>query len=185
MSDLLRSRLIAETAHMAINHKRKYTGDDYIIHPNEVYNILIETGVKDQTILSSAWLHDVVEDTGITIDFLKKEVGFHIANTVSMLTDISKPEDGNRATRKRIDREHYKTADFRGKTVKLADCLSNGRNIKEHDKNFSVTYFKEIELLLPYLKGGNKKLYLMTEEMIKQYFIDTENERLQNALNKK
>ena len=182
MSVLLRSRLIAETAHMAICHKRKYTEDDYIVHPEEVYNILLKAGVKDQIILSTAWLHDTVEDTGVTLEFIRKEVGLRIAKTVEMVTDISKPEDGNRAIRKNIDRDHYKTADFRGKTVKLADCLSNGIDIKKNDKNFAVTYFKEIELLLPYLKGGNKKLYLMMEEMIKQYFIDAGNERLQDAL---
>ena len=178
------AELIAKTAHRAIGQRRKYTGQPYIIHPKEVVKILKDAGITDENILSAAWLHDVVEDTQITLTFITMNIGIEISNIVEMVTDISVPEDGNREERKRIDREHYLTADSRGKTVKLADCLSNGKDIEKNDKNFSVVYFREIKLLLPYLKGGNKKLYLKLDKMISEYENKLEHEKLQNALNK-
>jgi len=182
MNNLDRAKLIAETAHGATGQKRKYTGKPYIVHPAEVFLILINAGIKDENILSAAWLHDVVEDTEITLEFVFKNVGFEVSKIVEMVTDISKPEDGNRKVRKQIDREHYLIADYRGKTVKLADCLSNGRDIEKNDRNFSVVYFKEIKLLLPYLKGGEESLYNDVENMISEYENRTEYERLQTAL---
>jgi len=176
------AKLIAETAHGATGQKRKYTGFPYIIHPAEVVFILQDAGITDEIILSAAWLHDVVEDTEITLEFIRWNICHNVAEVVEMVTDISCPDDGNRMVRKQIDREHYLTADARGKTVKLSDCLSNGRDIEKNDRNFSVVYFKEIKKLLPYLKGGNVKLYLEVEKMIKEYENRAEYERLQNSL---
>ena len=178
------SRLIAETAHGATGQKRKYTNQPYIVHPAEVVEILKKAGVIDEIILSAAWLHDVVEDTEINLEFIRWNVSENVAEVVGMVTDISQPEDGNRAARKKIDREHYLTADYRGKTVKISDMISNGKDIWKHDKDFAVVYFKEYELLLPYLLGGNHKLYYVAKDMIEEYKKQTENERLQNALSK-
>ena len=57
--------------------------------------------------ICAAYLHDVVEDTDVTIDEIEREFGDTVANLVYWLTDISKPEDGNRAARKEIDAVHY------------------------------------------------------------------------------
>lgn len=178
------AQLIAETAHGAIGQRRKYTGQPYIVHPAEVVEILKSFDITDKNILSAAWLHDVVEDTEINLRFVSENVCANVAEIVEMVTDISCLDDGNRYTRKRIDREHYLTADYRGKTVKLADCLSNGRDIEKNDRNFSVVYFKEIKLLLPYLRGGNMSLFEAVENMISSYENRAEYERLQNALEK-
>lgn len=182
MNVINKARLIAKTAHAAINQKRKYTGNDYIVHPAEVVYILNRNGIADKETLAAAWLHDVVEDTGITLSFIKHNVSEEVSKVVEMVTDISKPEDGNRKARKLIDREHYLTADSRGKNVKLADCLSNGMDIEKNDRNFSVVYFKEIKLLLPYLKGGDKVLYNKVKNMIKDYENRAEYERMQDSL---
>lgn len=176
-----KSMLIAQTAHKAINQKRKYSGADYIMHPLEVYNIL-SLHTTNEIILSVGLLHDVVEDTEITLDFISQNVSPEVAYVLEMVTDISKPEDGNRETRKAIDREHYKTADYRGKMVKLADIISNGYDIKKHDKHFAERYFYEIGLLLPFLEVEDF-LYQKAQKMVYDYKIECENERLQNALN--
>ena len=176
------AQLIAETAHGATGQRRKYTSRPYIVHPAEVVSILKSVGITDENILSAAWLHDVVEDTGITLEFIKWNVCKNVSDIVEMVTDISKPEDGNRETRKQIDREHYLHSNYKGQTVKLADCLSNGRDIEKNDRNFSVVYFKEIKLLLPYLLGGEESLFIAVEKMISDYENRAEYEKLQNAL---
>lgn len=178
MDKLERSELLASTAHYAIGQRRKYTNHLYIVHPAEVVIILKKAGIIDPVILGAAWLHDVVEDTEITLEFIQYNVCHSIANVVEMVTDISRPEDGNREYRKMLDRQHYLQADYRGKTVKLADCLSNGKDIEKNDRDFSVVYFKEIKLLLPYLKGGNTILFKQVEKMIYEYENRVENERL-------
>lgn len=180
MSKEYLASVVANTAHMAIGHKRKYTGLDYITHPMGVVGILKRHEVFDDDMLSAAWLHDTVEDTGLTLGFIKSVFGQDIHDIVEMLTDVSKPEDGNREIRKAMDREHYKTADYRGMTVKIADCLDNGYDIMVSDPDFAIPYFKEMKLLAPYLERGHNGLYLEILLMIREY----ENSRVQDALEK-
>ena len=77
-----------------------------------------------------------------------------------MLTSVSKPEDGNRAARKEIDRQHSANAPFEAQTIKLADIIDNTRNILEHDRSFAKLYLKEKKALAeslmeadPYLRA--------------------------------
>jgi len=55
------------------------------------------------------------------------EFGFAIADLVEQLTDVSVPEDGNRAIRKEIDRQHSARATAEDQTIKLADLIDNSR----------------------------------------------------------
>ena len=84
---------------------RKYTGEPYIIHPVEVMEI-VKTVSNDTAMHAAALLHDVVEDTDVTIEDIIREFGDDVAQLVDDLTDVSKPEDGNRKTRKALDRAH-------------------------------------------------------------------------------
>jgi len=52
---------------------------------------------------AAALLHDVVEDTEVTIEQVEETFGHKIAELVGWLTDVSKPSDGKRAVRKEID----------------------------------------------------------------------------------
>ena len=95
----------AEKAHMG--QVRKYTGEPYIVHPSAVAELL-RLNYKDTTeeMYMAALLHDTVEDTEATHEEIEKFFGKEVSDLVRGLTDISKPEDGNRATRKAIDRDH-------------------------------------------------------------------------------
>lgn len=181
MNIIIKAKLIAKTAHAAIQQKRKYSGLDYIVHPAEVASI-VSSVTNDEATIAAAWLHDVVEDTGLTIAYIRNQLNPEIANIVAMVTDVSKKEDGNRATRKKIDRDHLSYANEKGCNVKLADMISNGKDIKKNDKDFSIVYFKEMGLLLPLLKKGNKVLYNRALRMIVEYRDEIENERLRMSL---
>ena len=94
MKDLVkRAAEFATSAHEG--QVRKYTGVPYIVHPIEVMEI-VKTVDHDDEMLAAALLHDVVEDCGVTIEDIVKEFGSDVASLVSALTDVSKPEDGNR-----------------------------------------------------------------------------------------
>ena len=87
------------------DQKRKYTGEPYIVHPIAVSEI-VKTVPHTDEMIAAALLHDVVEDTPFTIDDINDRFGNKVAELVSWLTDVSRPEDGNRKTRKSLDREH-------------------------------------------------------------------------------
>ncbi len=139
-------------------NKRKYCGSPYIVHPAEVAK-LVTMVTDDVDTICAAWLHDVEEDTFFTNDHIRSIFGDGVADIVSDLTDISKPEDGNRATRKEIDRNHTAAGSQKAHTVKLADLISNTRSIVENDPDFAVVYLKEKEKLLEVLQDGSAVLY--------------------------
>ena len=144
---------------------RKYTGEPYINHPLEVMNI-VATVPHSESMLVAALLHDVVEDCGIDLSEIFDIFGSRVAAMVDDLTDESKPEDGNRAVRKEIDRDHTEVALKDSKTIKLADLISNSKSICEHDKEFAKVYIKEKELLLEVLKEGDPTLYAQAQDIV-------------------
>ncbi|MCP4870626.1 MAG: HD domain-containing protein, partial [Proteobacteria bacterium] len=83
--------------------KRKYTGEDYIVHPISV-SALVKKHGGSEIQQAGALLHDVVEDTQYTLADINANFGSQVATLVKWLTDTSRPEDGNRKTRKEIDR---------------------------------------------------------------------------------
>ncbi len=157
MNIVERARVFATAAHAAVGQKRKYTGEDYIVHPTEVAGIVQAAGGTDAQI-AAAYLHDVVEDTGVTIEQVAAEFGSEVAELVGWVTDVSKPSDGNRAVRKAIDRDHIAQAPAEAQSIKLADLISNTQSIVKYDPNFAGTYLVEKRLVLDVLVNGDAKL---------------------------
>jgi len=153
-------------AHCAVGQKRKYTGEDYWHHPVEVMVILSEVVPgASEAMCVAALLHDVVEDTGVTLATVKDLFGETVATYVEQLTDVSKPEDGNRAARKALDLAHTALASPEAKSIKLADLISNSRSIIERDPVFAVTYLAEKRALLDVLKQGDPELHRIASEL--------------------
>ena len=144
---------------------RKYSGEPYIVHPIEVMEI-VKTVEHDDAMLAAALLHDVVEDTDVTIEEIEASFGADVAALVSDLTDVSKPEDGNRKLRKAMDRAHSAKSSARAQTVKLADLISNSSDILENDPSFAKVYLHEKELLLDVLTLGDRSLHARAASFI-------------------
>lgn len=153
-----RARIFATAAHAAVKQVRKYTFEPYIVHPAEVAAI-VATRPHDPEMLAAAWLHDTVEDTGVTSDDILREFGGVVAIYVQWLTNPSTKEDGNRVKRKEIDREFISRAPAEVKTVKLADLISNCSSIVKYDAGFAKTYLEEKRLMLEVLKEGDSVLW--------------------------
>jgi hypothetical protein len=77
---------------------------------------------------------------------------------VAFLTNIARPEDGNRAQRKAINRAYLSVAPAEVHTIKLADIISNCGSIIEYDPEFAVTYLAEKRLMLAVLTRGDATL---------------------------
>lgn len=164
-----RAREFATKAHGAINQKRHYTNEPYIQHPEAVAQ-LVGSVPHTPAMKAAAWLHDVVEDTGVTLLEIRSHFGMEVELLVDFLTDQSKPSDGNRAKRKAIDREHIARAPREAKTIKLADLIDNARNIQTFDPDFAKVYMQEKRLLLEVLKDGDESLWQIANGIVQGYF---------------
>lgn len=167
MDIVRKAQVYAMAAHAAVGQKRKYTGEPYIVHPAEVAKIVAGVPGSTPDMVAAAWLHDVVEDTGCTYTDIHMAFGPEIAALVGWLTDVSKPEDGNRAIRKAIDREHTAKAPAEAQTIKLADLISNSRSIMEYDPQFAKVYLEEKRMLLEVMTKGDRGLHAMASKYIR------------------
>jgi (p)ppGpp synthase/HD superfamily hydrolase len=158
-----RALAFATAAHESIDQRRKYTGEPYIVHPVAVAE-LVKSVPHTEEMVAAALLHDVVEDTPVSIEEVDAEFGAEVAMLVSWLTDVSRPEDGNRATRKNRDLEHTRQAPAAAQTIKLADLIDNTRTIKAHDPAFWKVYRREKLALLRVLRNGDPNLWQRAAE---------------------
>ena len=173
---ILRAAVYATVAHGEIGHTRKYPISDtnenklpYIVHPLEVAERVARAG-GDVDMIVAAILHDVVEDTLRTIEDIEREFGAEVARLVAGLTDVSKPEDGNRKVRKEMDRVHLSHGCYKIQTVKLADVLCNGYDIMEKDPGFAFRYMREIRDLVATLHNGDAVLHAEASHMVSAFF---------------
>ncbi|MCL4111215.1 UNVERIFIED_CONTAM: hypothetical protein GTU68_043128 [Idotea baltica] len=148
---------------------RKYTGEPYIVHPIAVSKI-VEGVTDDEDMIVAALLHDTVEDTDVTLEMVEENFGLRVATFVENLTDISTPDQGNRATRKQIDLDHTAKATPEAKTIKLADLIHNTGSITKYDKKFAAVYIKEKKALLAVLSEGDKGLYKKALHLVNSYY---------------
>lgn len=171
MNELVsRARAFAFAAHNAINHRRKYTDEPYTTHLERVADLVASVS-DDYEMIAAAYLHDTVEDTPTTIEDIYAAFGNGVGYLVSYLTDTSQPEDGNRATRKRIDREHIAQGDARVHTIKLADLIDNAHSIVTHDPRFAKVFMAEKRELLQVLDDGHAELFQRASNLVEAYEI--------------
>lgn len=150
------------------DQKRKYTGEPYWHHCEEVAN-LIEENSGNEVYIMAAWLHDTIEDTETTYKELIENFGVTIASLVYWLTDDDIKE--NRETRKLMSRIKLKQAPFGAKLVKLADLISNSKSIAEKDPDFAKVYMKEKKILLEsFYEMRDCRLYEIATKMVEDYY---------------
>lgn len=162
---LMRARYFATAAHAAVGQVRKYTNEPYINHPAEVVRLLESVGA-DSVTRQGGWLHDVVEDTKVPLVIIGVLFGEKVMGLVAEVTDVSKPEDGNRVDRKAKDLAHLAGSSPEGATIKLADLISNTSSIVAHDPAFAKVYLQEKEALLEVLGHGNPVLLSKAKEVL-------------------
>lgn len=162
------AKAFATDCHASVDQRRKYTGEPYIVHPTAVVALVKSVPHTIEMVLA-AWLHDTVEDTSATIEEIRAMFGEDVAQLVEMLTDVSKPSDGNRAIRKEIDRQHTASASSQAKTIKLADLIDNTGSIVTRDPEFAKIYMAEKELLLECLTEGDPALFKLASSMLTEY----------------
>lgn len=128
-------RMIRKAFDMALeSHKdmRRKSGEPYIYHPIAVAQIAAEEIGLGTTSIVCALLHDVVEDTNLTLDDIEREFGKKVAMIIDGLTKISGVFDTNSSLQAENFRKMLLTLadDVRVILIKLADRLHNMRTME-------------------------------------------------------
>ena len=123
--------------------QKRMSNEDYYIHPYNVAKIIVSLGMDSQSI-AAALLHDVVEDTQVTVSEIKQQFGSEVALLVDGVTKIGRL---NFSTKEQQQAESLRKMliamgqDIRVIIIKLADRLHNMRTIdslpeqKQRDKS--------------------------------------------------
>lgn len=116
----------AEEAHVG---QFRQSGDNYILHPVQVAKIIIDMGMDTDSIIAGI-LHDIVEDTFITIADIKYNFGESVANLVDGVTKLKKLPNGTKQQDESIRKMMLAMSkDIRVIIIKLADRLHNMKTL--------------------------------------------------------
>jgi guanosine-3',5'-bis(diphosphate) 3'-pyrophosphohydrolase len=168
-------RLISEAADLAARRHngmaRKGRGSEpYINHLAEVANILAEfTDGADAELVAAGWLHDTVEDTGVTREELAKEFGERVAALVVEVTDDMSLSKAQRRQKQIEDGPHKSPG---AKLIKIADKISNirariHRDPSPEERADLTDYVDWAEQVVAGCRGVNAALDQMFDDTVK------------------
>jgi GTP pyrophosphokinase len=133
----------AEKAHKG---QMRMTGEPYFNHSVETAKTLIEMGLGSKSV-ASALLHDVPEDTKLTLDDIEKEFGKEIAFIVKGVTKVGQVR--LRGATDEIYLENLRrmflamAADIRVVLIKIADRLNNMKTLYVHSREKQIIIANE------------------------------------------
>ena len=139
---LIRAYRYAEQAHSG---QKRASGEAYFIHPCAVAQILIELGLDSATV-AAAFLHDVIEDTPVTEEDIRRDFGDEILLLVSGVTKLDKIVF---KSREEEEAENFRkifvamAKDIRVIIIKLADRLHNMRSLNFLSKERQIKMAQE------------------------------------------
>lgn len=143
-ADLItRAYLMAKEAHKA---QFRATGEPYIIHPVAAMKILFDLGLVDEHTLAAALIHDTVEDTEVTLEDVREELGADVAELVDGVTKLSRI---SYSSREEMQAQNFRkmflamARDIRVVLIKLADRLHNMRTMKYRTPEKQVATARE------------------------------------------
>ncbi|HJU87681.1 MAG TPA: bifunctional (p)ppGpp synthetase/guanosine-3',5'-bis(diphosphate) 3'-pyrophosphohydrolase [Gemmatimonadota bacterium] len=127
---IAKAYVFGEVAHAA---QKRLSGDPFMAHSAEIARILVDMNLIDTTTIVAALLHDVAEDTHVSVAEVEEAFGREVAELVDGLTKL-----GHLRFRSREERqvENYRklllsmARDIRIIMIKLADRLHNMRTLE-------------------------------------------------------
>lgn len=123
------------------------SGEPFYTHPLEVAFLVSDHSLKTD-IIAASLLHDIIEDTKITVDMIIDDFGSRIAEIVDRLTR-DRP-DGSKLTVKELLNNAYKNNDKEVLLIKVIDRLHNMKNIQFISENKQIHTAQEtLDALLP------------------------------------
>ncbi len=168
LSDETRALLFAVEKHSG-QMRKYYENRPYVQHPIRVAAYIKAMGEPTE-VVCAAYLHDTVEDCGISFIEITQKFGHTVCRLVDEMTNKTKGSKLPRAEQKALDRERLRTISANGRLLKLVDRFDNMNEIANAEDDFKVLYAKESLLLLDVLKNTyfpmEKQLKEICEEII-------------------
>lgn len=149
--------------------KRKYKDELYVEHLIRVAET-VRSVAHTPEMIAAAYLHDVVEDTPVSLRQVAMTFGKKVGSLVEELTDEFTKEKYphlNRRWRKKKETERIAKISWDAKTIKLADIIDNLPGISQNDPGFARKYIPEMEALVNVLEEGNPKLLARAKEELR------------------
>lgn len=172
-----KAAIFAVKAHS--NTERRGKGFPYIIHPMEAASI-VATITKDPELLAAAVLHDVVEDTDVTVGEVRAEFGDRIAEIVDSESDkflegVSEEDSWQSRKQAAIDRLAEASED--SKIVAMGDKLSNMRAIARDyaevgDELWNIFHVKDKAMHEWHYRGLAKSLKSLENTFAYKEFVE-------------
>lgn len=158
---VMKARFFAQGAHSALSQVRKFTGEPYFNHPFRAAEMAQAYGC-DWHVICGLYLHDTVEDTGVTIGMIYEEFGEHIGRNVNGVTNVATREGNpelNRAQRFELNLAHLKEQSLAAKEVRLFDVYDNLRDAEACDAKFANMLLNEKPRVLEVCREANYAVY--------------------------
>lgn len=182
---------VATEAH---RHQKRKSGEAYIIHPLQVSTTLIDWGMDIDTVIAGA-LHDVVEDTDLTLERIETLFGRDVAFLVDGVTKVSQARAGMRD----LDSYLPQTTDNLSKLliaigqdvrviiIKLADRHHNLTTLSHMPPEKRTKIAREsLEVFAPIAdRLGMGRLRMQIEEMAFSYLDPAEYKRLKTLMKRR
>lgn len=186
------TKLVMKAYNYAVSHhgdQKRKSGEPYIIHPVQVAYILSTLGLDDATICA-ALMHDLAEDTDVTIDDIAREFSHEIAELVNGVTKLGKI---NYVSAEEQQVENYRKMflamgkDIRVILIKLSDRLHNMRTLKFLSRDRQIANAREtLELYAPLANRlGVYSLKWELEDLSFKYLYPEDYREIVEGINKK
>ena len=162
MQDLTESRnleAMAQAVAVEAHKDQKYGTQPYINHISDVVT-RVKTITQDPEVIAAAWLHDVVEDTQVTIGDIERQFGKNVAAMVWAVTGVGQDRAAKMAN------AIEKIAQTPGaELVKSADRLSNAAASKAENKTKLYQRYKDEHTNLSPVLGNNE----LAQELVRLF----------------
>lgn len=187
--DLERIREAYEYADEAHRGQLRKSGEPYILHPLAVAEIMVQMQM-DVVTVEAALLHDVVEDTTVTVEDVRGKFGETIAGLVDGLTKLEKIQFRSKEEQQN---ENYRKMfvamanDIRVILIKLADRLHNMRTLKfQSEESQRRIAHETMEIYCPIAhRLGMSAIKWEMEDIALRYLNPQQYYRIANLMKKK
>jgi len=182
-------RRVYEYAYEHHGDQKRKSGEPYIVHPLQVAYIVANLGLDDATICA-ALMHDLAEDTDVTIEDIATNFSEEIAEMVNGVTKLGKI---NYATAEEQQVENYRKMflamgkDIRVVLIKISDRLHNMRTLKYLSRDRQLANAQEtMDLYAPLANRlGIYNLKWELEDLAFKYLYPEEYREIVEGIDKK
>lgn len=136
----------------------------YMIHPIRIALILRAYGFNEfenEDLMIATLLHDLVEDTNLTIKEIENKFGKKVA---SIVDESTKPKDLKKAEWL----ENFKNYSKEAKIIKIADRIDNLMEMENWDKKRQTSYLEQSKIIVRSCGDANQELAQQLDELIQE-----------------